>query len=99
MWRSSPHTSESYLSRLILKGYKVAICEQLESPKNRQSSKGPLNRDVVRVITPGTFPEETLLEAKLNNFLLSLCDEPTGRPPSQTASIGIAFVDISTGDF
>ncbi|OFW68684.1 MAG: DNA mismatch repair protein MutS [Alphaproteobacteria bacterium GWC2_42_16] len=85
------HASNTYLARLIRQGFRVAICEQLEDPDSRQT-KGPLKRDVIRLITPGTLTEEGLLEASQNNFLTCLV-------PSKTGLIGLASLDISTGDF
>lgn len=85
------HASDHYLARLIRQGYRVAICEQTEDPTNRQT-KGPLAREVVRVVTPGTLTEETLLEASQNNFLAALV-------PGKGGVIGLASMDISTGDF
>jgi len=80
------HALENYLAKLIYRGYKVAICEQLTPP-----GKGLVERDVVRVVTPGTVTEPNLLEVKSNNYLASLVIE------SDTA--GIAHIDISTGEF
>ncbi|MEM0160124.1 MAG: DNA mismatch repair protein MutS [Thermoplasmata archaeon] len=80
------HAIYSYLSKLIEKGYKVAICEQLEDPKK---AKGLVKRDVIRVITPGTILDEQLL-TKENNYLASLTVEKSG--------YGIVFVDISTNE-
>lgn len=85
------HASDNYIARLIRQGYRVAICEQMEEASARKT-KGPLLRDVVRIITPGTLTEETLLEANQNNFLTALM-------PSQEGPIGLASIDISTGDF
>ncbi len=85
------HASDNYLSRLIRQGYRVAICEQTEEASAR-TSKGPLKRDVVRVVTPGTLTEEGLLEASQNNFLTALV-------PTKAGEIGLASIDISTGDF
>ncbi len=85
------HASDQYLARLIRQGYRVAICEQTEEAVGRKT-KGPLTRDVIRVITPGTLTEESLLEATQNNFLTALV-------PSKSDAIGIASIDISTGDF
>lgn len=85
------HRCDHYLARLIRAGYRVAICEQLESP-SAKTSKGPLERDVIRIITPGTLTEETLLEASQNNFLTALV-------PSKEGLTGVASIDISTGDF
>lgn len=85
------HASDNYLARLIRQGYRVAICEQTEEATSRKS-KGPLARDVIRVVTPGTLTEEGLLEASQNNFLTALV-------PSKTGELGLASIDISTGDF
>lgn len=81
------HSLESYLNRMIKKGYKVAIAEQVEDPKE---AKGIVKREVVRVVTPGTVVDEGLLEGKGNNFLMCICG---------TGPFGLSFVDISTGDF
>ena len=81
------HAVENYLSRLIEKGYHVAICEQLGD----QPTKGIFPRDVVRVITPGTIYEPALLRTDHNNFLSAITIEPN--------RAGIAYVDISTGEF
>lgn len=88
------HAYEAYLSRLIQKGHKVAICEQMEDPETakKRGSKGPLLRDVVRVVTPGTLTEESLLESRQNNFLIALS-------PQTGADIGVAVIDLSTGMF
>ena len=82
------HSLESYLARLIRKGYKVAICEQLSDPA---SSKGLVERDVVRVVTPGTIVEPALLEQSANNYLVAVSE------CGQEA--GVAHVDITTGYF
>ena len=82
------HAAESYIARLIKAGKRVAICEQLEA----LPSSGPVvRRDVVRIVTPGTVVEANLLPSDENNFLASIIID--------TESIGLAFVDISTGDF
>ena len=88
------HAYELYLSRLIKMGYKVAICEQLEDPKEakqRGGYKAIVKRDVVRLVTAGTLTEDTLLEAKKNNYIASIYVRPT--------EIGLAWLDISTGAF
>ena len=85
------HASDNYLARLIRQGFRVAICEQTEEASARKT-KGPLSRDVIRVVTPGTLTEEGLLEANQNNFLTALV-------PSKGEGIGLASIDISTGDF
>jgi len=82
------HAVEIYLSRLIAKGYKVAICEQLEDPKK---AKGIVKRDVIRVVTPGTVIENNMLEEKKNNYIMSIV--------KKGIYYGIAICDISTGDF
>ena len=81
------HSAEAYIARLIAKGYKVAICEQTEDPAQ---AKGLVNREVIRVVTPGTLIEENLLEEGKNNFLAALCATPAGA--------GLCFGDISTGE-
>lgn len=84
------HAANAYLKKLIKAGEKVAVCEQLEEPGQ---GRGIVRRDVVRVITPGTILEDTLLESKQNNFLIAVC------PNSQFSLFGIACADISTGEF
>jgi DNA mismatch repair protein MutS len=80
------HALDNYLARLINRGHKVAICEQLTPP-----GKGLVERDVIRVVTPGTVVEPNLLEARANNYLASLVVEGD--------EAGIAYVDISTSEF
>jgi DNA mismatch repair protein MutS len=82
------HAVESYLARLISRGHKVAICEQITRPGE---NKGIVQREVVRLVTPGTAVEPSLLDAKVNNYLLGLV-------PGDTA-VGLAYVDITTGEF
>ena len=82
------HAAEAYISRLISKGYKVAICEQMEDPKE---AKGIVKREVIRVVTPGTVIESNLLEEKKNNYIMSIYK--TG------IYYGIGVCDVSTGDF
>jgi DNA mismatch repair protein MutS len=84
------HAAESYLARLIRRGFRVAIVEQMEDPKAR-TGKLPIKREVVRVITPGTITEESLLEAGRPNLLVSLTWDREG--------LGAAWVDVSTGLF
>ncbi|AGB05228.1 DNA mismatch repair protein MutS [Aciduliprofundum sp. MAR08-339] len=81
------HALDAYLSRLVKKGYRVAICEQLEDPKK---AKGLVKRDVIRIVTPGTLIEDTLLTYD-NNFLLSVY--------RKEETYGFAALDISTGEF
>jgi len=87
------HSHESYLERLIRKGFKVAICEQTESPAEarKRGGKTLVARDVVRVVTPGTLTEETLLDARAHNHLAALAQAG--------GHFGLAWLDISTGDF
>ncbi|HEY0419526.1 MAG TPA: DNA mismatch repair protein MutS, partial [Acetobacteraceae bacterium] len=84
------HAAEAYLSRLIRRGFRVAMVEQMEDPKSR-SGKAPLKRAVVRLITPGTLTEDTLLDAARPNLLLSLA--------GAGAQLGAAWLDVSTGLF
>ena len=82
------HAADIYISRLIAKGYKVAICEQLEDPK---LAKGIVKRDVIRVVTPGTIIDSNVLDEKKNNYIMSIY--------KSGIYYGIAICDISTGDF
>ena len=82
------HAAEVYISRLIGKGYKVAICEQLEDPKK---AKGIVKRDVIRVVTPGTVIESNMLDEKKNNYIMSIY--------KNGLFFGMSVCDISTGDF
>ncbi|WP_085805495.1 DNA mismatch repair protein MutS [Roseovarius albus] len=87
------HAAEGYLLTLIRKGFRVAVCEQLESPTEakRRGAKSVVKRDVVRLVTPGTLTEESLLEARRHNYLASFANVR-----GETA---LAWVDISTGAF
>ena len=82
------HAAEMYVSRLIAKGYKVAICEQLEDPKE---AKGIVKRGVIRIVTPGTVVESNMLEERKNNFIMSIF--------KSGIYFGISVCDISTGEF
>ncbi len=81
------HSSEAYIARLIQKGYKVAICEQMEDPA---LAKGLVDRDIVRVITPGTVVDSSMLDETSSNYLCAICEEPQGA--------GVCFADVSTGE-
>ena len=82
------HAAENYIARLISKGHKVAICEQMEDPKQ---AKGIVKREVIRVVTPGTVIESNLLDEKKNNYIMSVY--------KSGIYFGIAVCDVSTGDF
>ncbi len=82
------HAVDSYIRKLIEAGYRVAICEQLSDPA---TTKGMLDRDVVRVVTPGTVMEEEILDERASNYLASVYTDKNG--------FGIAWADISTGEF
>ena len=81
------HSVEAYLSRLIAKGYKVAICEQMEDPA---TAKGLVDRDIIRIVTPGTLIESSMLEEGKNNFITAVCLDGD--------AAGVCFCDISTGE-
>ncbi len=82
------HAAESYIARLVSKGYRVAVCEQTSDPA---LSKGLVDREVIRIVTPGTVVDPAMLAAKRNNFLAGVV---IGRD-----AVGIAYVDITTGEF
>ena len=86
------HAAEAYLEKLIRKGFRVAVCEQMEDPAEakKRGAKSPVKRDVVRLVTPGTLTEESLLEARQANLLVSL-----GRAEGAYSA---AYTDMSTGD-
>ena len=90
--------ADEYLHRLIALGHRVAVCEQLEDPAEarKRGSKSVVRRDVVRLVTPGTLTEDTLLDAKRNNYLLSVARARTG---DEEARFALAWIDISTGEF
>ncbi len=81
------HSCEAYIARLVAKGHKVAICEQVEDPS---TAKGIVKRDIVRIITPGTVIEDTMLDEGRNNYLAGVCVNDDG--------VGICFTDASTGE-
>ena len=90
--------ADEYLHRLIALGHRVAVCEQLEDPAEarKRGAKSVVRRDVVRLVTPGTLTEDSLLDAKSNNYLLALARV---RASSDDDRFGIAWIDISTGEF
>ncbi len=106
--------ADEYLHKLIKQGFRVAVCEQLENPADarKRGAKAIVRRDVVRLVTPGTLTEDTLLDAKSGNYLCALCLSPTEKisntsksknktpranPENQRAAL--ASIDISTGEF
>ena len=83
------HSCENYIARLVKKGYKVAICEQMEDPA---TAKGLVKREIIRVITPGTVLESNMLDAGSNNYLCLIFRHP------QQECFGVVFSDVSTGE-
>lgn len=81
------HSADSYIAKLVAHGFKVAICEQMEDPA---TAKGIVKRDVIRLITPGTVIESSMLDESKNNYLASVC--------SYDGKVGLSFIDISTGE-
>src|ERR1700675_1985188 len=90
--------SEDYLHRLINAGHRVAVCEQTENPAaaRARGNKSVVARGVVRLVTPGTLTEDTLLDARTNNYLLAIA---RARGSSGGDRIGLAWIDISTAEF
>ena len=90
--------ADEYLHRLIALGHRVAVCEQLEDPAEarKRGAKSVVRRDVVRLVTPGTLTEDSLLDAKRNNYLLALARV---RASSDEDRFALAWIDISTGEF
>ena len=90
--------SDDYLHRLIHSGHRVAVCEQMEDPAaaRARGNKSVVRRDVVRLVTPGTLTEDTLLDAKTNNYLLAMA---RARGSSGGDRMGLAWIDISTAEF
>ncbi len=82
------HAAEPYIQKLLDAGHKVAVCEQIEDPK---TAKGVVQREVVRVITPGTVTAAEALDARGNNFLIAVCQD--------NRNFGLAVTDITTGEF
>ncbi|MGF7158990.1 DNA mismatch repair protein MutS [Rhodoligotrophos appendicifer] len=89
------HAAEDYLERLIRAGHRVAVCEQTEDPAEakKRGAKSVVRREVIRLVTPGTLTEDSLLESKRHNYLAALARIRSG------GELGLAWLDISTGDF
>ncbi|MBO5275235.1 MAG: DNA mismatch repair protein MutS, partial [Clostridia bacterium] len=81
------HAAEGYIGRLVAKGYKVVVCEQMEDPA---TAKGLVKRDVTRIVTPGTVIDPNMLESTQNNYLASIYITP--------GEVGVCFADVSTGE-
>jgi DNA mismatch repair protein MutS len=92
------HRADEYLQRLIRQGFRVAVCEQMEDPAEarKRGSKAVVRRDVVRLVTPGTLTEESLLDAKARNYLTAVFKVAKG---GNQAPMALASLDISTGEF
>jgi len=102
------HRADDYLQKLIKKGYRVAVCEQMEDPAEakKRGSKSVVRRDVVRIVTPGTITEDALLDTKARNYLTALFVAPGANQHAPNAgqlapdaTIALASLDISTGEF
>src|ERR1041385_3077497 len=91
--------SDDYLHRLIALGHRVAVCEQMEDPAaaRARGNKSVVRRDVVRLVTPGTLTEDTLLDARANNYLLAMARASSS--VSEESRFAMAAIDISTGEF
>jgi DNA mismatch repair protein MutS len=90
------HQLEGYLAKLISQGFRVAICEQVEDPKE---AKGIVKREVTRVVTPGTLTDDGLLDPRENNYLAAVAMEPSKNGDTRFARAGLAWVELSTGRF
>ncbi len=88
------HAVDGYIARLVKKGFRVAICDQVEDPRK---AKGLVKREVVRVVSPGTFTDATYLDAREPAFLMAVA--PMGRHAAQPDGLGVALLDVSTGEF
>ena len=82
------HAADSYIARLVAKGYKVAVCEQMENPQNVKNDI--VKREIIRVITPGTILDDGLLDSRKTNYMAAICREGN--------TSAVAFVDVSTGE-
>src|SRR4029450_11294217 len=87
------HAVDTYIGRLVKKGFRVAICDQVEDPRK---AKGIVKREVVRVVSPGTLTDANYLDAREAAFLLSVVNGPKNATPH---TIGVALLDVSTGEF
>src|SRR5437763_3605567 len=94
------HRADEYLNRLIALGHRVAVCEQLEDPAEarKRGNKSVVRRDVIRLVTPGTLTEDSLLHARRNNYLLALA-RARASTAGEESRFALAWIDISTGEF
>ena len=92
--------ADEYLHKLIALGHRVAVCEQIEDPAEakKRGAKSVVRRDVVRLVTPGTLTEDTLLDARRNNYLLAVA-RARASSADDDARFALAWIDISTGEF
>jgi DNA mismatch repair protein MutS len=88
------HAVDAYIARLVKKGHRVAICDQVEDPRK---AKGIVRREVVRVVSPGTFTDASYLDAREPAFLMALA--PSAGPGKTVEALGVALLDVSTGEF
>src|SRR5467141_2123343 len=93
------HRADEYLHRLIVAGHRVAVCEQIEDPAEarRRGGKSVVRRDVIRLVTPGTLTEDTLLDPRRNNYLLAIARARSSG--GEESRFALAWIDISTGEF
>jgi DNA mismatch repair protein MutS len=90
------HAADGYLTRLVRKGYRVAICEQVEDPRK---AKGLVKREVVRVVSPGTLTDSGYLDAREPAFLMAIVAAAARRGADEEGPLGVALIDLSTGEF
>src|ERR1043165_1092801 len=90
------HAVDTYIARLVKKGFRVAICDQVEDPKK---AKGIVKREVVRVVSPGTLTDANYLEAREPSFLMAIAPAAGQGKERGTDVLGVALLDISTGEF
>src|SRR5207344_524 len=92
------HAVDTYIARLVKKGFRVAICDQVEDPKK---AKGLVKREVVRVVSPGTLTDANYLDAREPAFLMAIVTARGGKPGRVDTPpiVGVALIDLSTGEF
>src|SRR6266446_8002645 len=93
------HAADHYLQKLITLGHRVAVCEQIEDPAEarKRGAKSVVRRDVIRLVTPGTLTEDTLLDPRRNNYLLAIARARVSS--GEESRFALAWLDISTGEF